>query len=283
MDGYVTDVLPVIDGTHNDFSESTNPTDDSSYDPSLTQFENFQQVVENFEVPNQEGMDCGYEISEEKTTNAAGEEYYRTVIKNTCETYDLFVRVYMDEEEWNNVAHFYSRSDDTGNLVKDSIVYGSSKYDSKGYLGIEFKVGYITYPENYGVSEHLQGAAGWENMPGDWGVRYYTVSWKSNGRTPSTPDKMVISLELKSGAGNYANCDGIYAEMDEPYKGNKAFYSESKNRIILYDNGLYILTSYYYWPNILANQNCGGGFHFANWGETDITKTTWNDYSVSAL
>ena len=79
----------------------------------------------------------------------------------------------MEEDNWDNITHFYSVENADGTLMKDSITKGKPKFDDDGYMGITFVIGKIWRPENKGVTDQMQPIAGWECGFGDYGIRYY--------------------------------------------------------------------------------------------------------------
>ena len=52
----------------------------------------------------------------------------------------------MEEDNWDNITHFYSVENADGTLMKDSITKGKPKFDDEGYMGITFVIGKIGKP-----------------------------------------------------------------------------------------------------------------------------------------
>ena len=117
---------------------------------------------------------------ESASYTADGDFYWKTIIKNTCDWVSLELTVWMDEDEWANLQHFYSRTNDDGSLMYDSIILNTEdpETDSDGFVGLRFRIGNVSDTDEFGVTSSEQQIAAWENQPGDYGMRYYSnLSW----------------------------------------------------------------------------------------------------------
>ena len=54
----------------------------------------------------------------------------------------------------------------------------------------------------------------------------------------------MIEIKLKAGAVDQNKCAGIYTEFKEKLNGKKMYSSIELHRVILFDDGKYIITSW---------------------------------------
>lgn len=72
-------------------------------------------------------------------------------------------------------------------------------------------------------------------------------------------------LVLRRGQSDYANCAGDYKiALQTKVRGRPIYYNKGKQRIIFYNGSKYVITSYYYWKQVLIGGATGGFYSSRN-------------------
>ena len=104
--------------------------------------------------------------------NANDEVEYKTVMKNTCTSWNLEYTITMSAHDWDNVQYMYTTFDDAGNTVRDSVIKQCVEdTDNAANRKCTFTLGKIAAAQcaELGLSDCQQPMAGWLNGAGDYG------------------------------------------------------------------------------------------------------------------
>jgi len=94
-----------------------------------------------------------------------------------------------------------------------------------------------------------------------------------------------VQLMLKNPeSDNYADCKGEYVLLkDEEWNRHKVYVNVTKDRMLMFRWGSWLVTGYHWWPEFkrTGGEGMGGGFQQSKLGKTDsVYDSLWDNYDV---
>ena len=100
-------------------------------------------------------------------------------MKNDCENWNFLITVWMATDEWQNLPEVFETYDESGNILKTSVVRECVDVEGMGLpvMACKFEIGNIQDWSDLGLPCPEQRTAGWLNSLNDYGIRGYQYEW----------------------------------------------------------------------------------------------------------